>query len=224
MIYTKEVTLPKAIKILLISFGILAFLNLLALDWFWYADKSPKKEAVVEEKTEEEAIVPENCALTCQQTISEKIQEELAKISPSAGQSSVLPTKTLTVKTPTTGQQKILYIPLVNDGSTVLTTWIDIVPSDFYFDLESYPGAKEVRFETYLLAVHGSAKVYTRLYDVTNKRGVDYSDLSTANGVFSRLESRAITIWRGNNKYTVQLRSENGTEVQLKEAKLKIVF
>jgi len=53
---------------------------------------------------------------------------------------------------------------------------------------------------------------------------VDYSDLSTANGVFSRLESRAIIIWLGNNKYTVQLRSENGTEVQLKEAKLKIVF
>ena len=224
MVYTKRVSLPKAIKILLISLGALVFLNILALDWFWFADKSKEKEATVEQVTEEKATIPENCALSCQQTISEKIQEELAKTSPSAGQSSVLPTNALTVKTPTTGQQKILYIPLASNGNTVLTVWTDIVPSEFYFDLTNYPGIKEVRFETYLQAVNGSAKVYARLYDATNKRGVDYSDLSTANGVFSRLESSAITIWRGNNKYTVQLRSENGTEVQLKDAKLKIIY
>lgn len=224
MVYTKDVSLPKAFKILLIIFGVLVFLNLLALDWSWFTDKSKGKETVAEQVTKEVATIPENCALNCQQVITEKIQEELAKTSPSAGQSSVLPTDTLTVKTPTSGQQKIIYVPLASDGTTVLTSWTDIIPSEFYFDLANYPGIKEIHFETYLQAVNGSAKVYARLYDATNKRGVDYSDLSTANGVFSRLESSAITIWRGNNKYTVQLRSENGTEVQLKDAKLKIIY
>lgn len=214
-------------SILVFSFLIfcLVLANLLLLDYFWFFSSPPSLSTSL--LTESAAG---DCGPACQQTIDEKIKTELAKKAPEAGQSSLSfsPTPTLfptKVPQPTSAPKaKIVYIPLASSGSTVSTSWTDIVPSEFYFDLENYPLAKEVRFETYLLALHGSAKVYTRLYDQTNKRGVDYSQLETQSDAFVRLESAPVAIWRGNNQYSVQLRSENGTEVQLKDAKLKIVF
>lgn len=217
--------MKKPAQIFLIIFTILILANLLVLDYFWWQGRNKtfpsegQPEATINKETSA-------CDLSCQETITEKIQEELEKTTPQAGQSSsptVSPPASCALPT-ASPQVKVVYIPLITQGFTVETTWTEITASDFYFDLADYPSAKEVRFETHLLALHGSAKVYTRLYDVTNKRGVDYSDLSTQNDTFTRLESSGLKIWRGNNKYTVQLRSENGTEVQLKEAKLKILF
>lgn len=217
--------MEKALKATLVVFGILVVSNLLALDFFWFTGKNfTKSNLAANTEVSEPKTIQDSCGSICQETVTEKIKEELAKITPLAGQSSLIIPTSKPVAQPTANGKKVLYIPLVTEGKTVLTAWTDIVPSDFYFDLTNYSGAKEVRFETYLLAVNGSAKVYARLYDVTNKRGVDYSELYTANDTFTRLESGGISIWRGNNKYTVQLRSENGTEVQLKEAKLKIIF
>lgn len=226
----------KVLKIFLILFGVLVVLNLGVLDFFWYSGVFLRQSQVKLGQSfggqesggleaGESAVAPDSCGSICQKTIAEKIQEELEKVSPTAGQSSIsLLPKPTACKMPTSSQQKVLYIPLATNGETMATSWTDILPSEFYFDLTNYPGAKEVRFEAYLLALHGSALVYARLYDATNKRGVDYSDLSTQNDAFTRLESSAIRIWQGNSKYTVQLRSANGTEVQLKEAKLKILY
>ncbi|HUV71417.1 MAG TPA: hypothetical protein VMW25_00265 [Clostridia bacterium] len=215
----------KVVKVFLVLGFIFLLVNLLVLDYFWFSSKKALTGASFTA-----SLTPSlACEEACQETIAEKIKEELAKITPEAGQSSVSfsptpilwPTKVSVV---TEAKAKVVYIPLVSSGSTVSTTWADIVPSEFYFDLSDYPLAKEVKFETYLLALHGSAKVYARLYDQTNKRGVDYSDLETQSPSFVRVESSPIVIWRGNNKYTIQLRSANGTEVQLQEAKLKVVF
>jgi len=226
----------KVLKILLILFGVLVVLNLGVLDFFWYSGIFSRQSQIRlgqgfgEQgsggwEVGEGAATPDSCGSICQKTIAEKIQDELEKISPTAGQSSIsLLAQPTACKMPTSSPKKVLYIPLTTNGETVATSWTDIIPSEFYFDLKDYPEAKEVRFEAYLLALHGSAKVYVRLYDATNKRGVDYSDLSTQNDAFTRLESSAIRIWQGNNKYTVQLRSANGTQVQLKEAKLKILY
>jgi hypothetical protein len=215
----------KAAQISLGALAILMLANLLVLDYFWWQGRSNPPLAQNKAATGQEA--GDTCGSLCQKTITEKIQAELDKNTPSAGQSSsvtVSPPATCAVL-PTAGPQaKILYIPLASQGSTVETIWTDIPGSDFYFDLADYLAVKAVRFEIRLLALHGSAKVYARLYDVTNKRAVDFSELSTQSSTFLRLDSGELRIWRGDNRYTVQLRSENGTEVQLKEAKLKIIF
>lgn len=209
----------KILKILLISFGAIIFLNLAFLDWRTINNSKIKnqKSKTIEEQflIDDNKIATDSCGIICKQTIQEKIAEELNRLPSPAGQSSV---------SPPNGKPKVIYIPLVTEGNSVSTEWVDIMPSEFYFDLTNYPSAKEVRFETYLLALYGSAKVYARIYDATNFRGVDNSELSTQNNSFTRMESSAISIWRGNNKYTVQLRSANGTEVRLREAKLKILY
>jgi hypothetical protein len=217
--------MKKAAQIFLAVLAVLVLANLFALDYFWWQGRGGLPLAQNKAATDQEA--GDTCGSLCQKTIAEKIQAELDKGTPSAGQSSsvtVSPPATCAVQPTASPQIKTLYIPLASQGSTVSTSWADIAATNFYFNLADYPGAKEVRFETHLLALDGASPVYARLYDVTNKRGVDYSDVSTRNQSYTRLESSALKIWRGNNLYLIQLRSEIGIEAQLKEAKLKIIF
>lgn len=227
--------MPKGLKIFLIIFGILIVANISVLDFFFVKDKFVGKKIQGKGKSEiiggeESKIATDSCGLVCQQTIEEKINEELSRLpSPadSAGQSSISPSQSphIPAKIPTVanGKPKVVYVPLVTSGSISSVSWTDISPSEFYFDLSSYPNAKEVRFEVYILSSNSDLG-YARLYDVTNKRGVDFSDIQTSSSTFTRIESSGIKIWQGNNKYTVQLRSVNGTQVQLQDAKLKILY
>lgn len=216
-------------KVLLVSLAAFFLINLLFLDYFWFLskDKVGQIDRVLKENFS--VSLPSDsggCAEACQEAISQKIREELAKETLSAGQSSVSPFF-LPSPCPTQAnvfQAKVLYMPLLSEGTTVSTAWTDIDPSVFYFDLSHYPDVKEVKFETHLMALHGSAKVYARLYDVSNKRGVDFSELETQSSSFARLESGGLAIWRGNNQYTIQLRSANGTEARLRDSRLKIIF
>jgi len=211
--------MKKGLKIFLIIFGILMFGNLVFLDWrlFWSEDEKWEVRTTGETK-EEEKVATDSCGLVCQEMIEEKIQEELARLPSPAGQSPVP-----VVSLPASGKPKTVYVPLITSGTVASASWTDVVPSEFYFDLVDYPNVKEVRFEAYLLSSNNDM-VYGRIYDQTNKRGVDFSDIQTNSSTFTREESSKITIWRGNNKYTVQLRSVNATLVQIKDAKLKVIY
>lgn len=220
----KKVLIASGITLLVLFLG-----NLIFLDWKIFGRVS---EASLLPKTESssgliEEVKPAtaSCELLCRQVAREEIEKELSRLPSPAGQSSVSPS-TSVIKSPpvpTNGKPKEFYVPLVNEGSVSSVSWADIVPSDFYFDLSNYMGAKEIRFEAYLLSSNND-QAYARLYDATNKRGVDYSELGTTKSSFTSVASSGVKIWQGNNKYTVQLRSTNGTLVQLRDAKLKIIY
>lgn len=204
-------------KIVLVVLGVLMVTNLGVLDREVFNSKIKDQRSKLDEITvaePEDKTASPSCELSCQEIIEEKIQEELAKLPSPAGQSPVS----------TNGSKaKVVYVPLMNEGSVSSSSWTDIVPSEFYFNLADYPGAKEVRFEAFLSSANND-QGYGRIYDATNKRGVDFSDLSFAKSAYTRVESGAMVIWSGNNKYTVQLRSVNGTSVFLKDGKLKIIY
>lgn len=218
----------KNLKILLIVFGVLIIANFSVLDFFLVKDRfltKSSKLSVSQEilPVEETKVATDSCGLLCQETIVQKIGEELSRLPSPAGQSSVSPSVPKATVTPSNGKPKVVYVPLAADGAVSSATWTDIVPSEFYFDLGNYPGAKEIRFEIYLLSLNNDL-VSARLYDATNKRAIDFSDLQTTSSTFTRQESSPLVIWRGNNKYTLQLRSVNGTQAQLKDARLKILY
>lgn len=218
----------KNLKILLIVFGVLIIANFSVLDFFLVKEKfllKPEKNLVTNETVpfEETKVATDSCGLLCQETIVQKIGEELSRLPSPAGQSSVSPALPTKTPTPANGKPKVVYIPLAADGSISSATWTDIVPSEFYFDQTNYPGVKEVRFEVNLLSLNNDL-AFVRLYDATNKRAVDFSDLQTTSSTFTRVESSPLVIWQGNNKYNLQLRSVNGTQAQLKDAKLKVLY
>lgn len=216
--------MKKGLIILLCLIGLLEVGNLVFLDW-QYISKSKSKSEVqfADWKDEEDKLATASCELSCKEIIEEEIQQELAKLPALAGQSSVSPAAPLKIPTQSNNKPKIVYVPLITDGSVSAAEWTGIVPSEFYFDPANYPSAKEFRFEAYLSSANDD-RGFARLYDATNKRGVDFSDLSFNKSEFTRIESSAVKIWNGNNKYSIQLRSVNGTKVQVKEAKLKIYY
>ena len=231
-------------KIFLVFFSVSVLINLVLVD-LWVLkrkqeitlDFSADRPAVVlpgetEEKKQGRETLSDlskdeinlgswECPGECEKLIEEKVKEAMAKLPTSLPQGQ---TKVVFPTSPPADKARVVYVPLITEGTTFSTAWTDIVPSEFYFDINDYPGAKEIRFVAYLQAAQGAAKVYARLYDQTNKRGVDYSDIETQSSSYTLIESSKMTIWQGNNKYTVQLKSLNGTQVLLKEAKLKIIF
>jgi len=210
----------KLLKIFLVLFLILITVNIGFLDWWIINHRKEEPEKETEKETETETVISQECSEDCRQLIEQKVSEAIKNI-PTQKPAKVV--NQLPASNPV-ASAKVTYLPLVAEGTTTETKWTDIAASDFYFNLADYPGAKEVRFIASLQALHGSAKVEARLYDQTNKRGVDYSELETKNDAYTLIESSGIVIWRGNNKYSVQLRSANGTQVLLKEARLKVIF
>lgn len=209
--------MQKGLKFVFGLLGALVLINLFFLDWQLLNKKEAKPVEV--NNVPEKPVVADSCGETCEDIIARKVTEAVAKITPPV---AVVTQKTTNVSSGV--QTKVAFVPLGAEGVISSISFTDIIPSEFYFDLENYPGAKEVRFEAYIMALNPGTKIYARLYDQTNKRGVDLSDIQTSSGTYERQESSGIVIWRGNNKYTIQLRSVNGTQVQLKDAKLKIIF
>ena len=209
--------MQKGLKIIFGFLVVLVFANLVFLDWQLLNRKEIMPEGV--NNAPENPAVVNSCGEVCGDLVAQKVAEAIARITP--------PVTVVTQKA--TGvtlsvQPKVSFVPLGAEGTISSISFVDIIPSEFYFDLENYPGAKEVRFEAYIMALNPGTKIYARLYDQTNKRGVDLSDIQTSSGTYERQESSGVVIWRGNNKYTVQLRSVNGTEARLKDAKLRIIY
>lgn len=211
--------LPKILLLLVIA-------NLVFIDFYIGSQRKiePTAESLVPvvQPTAQPIQTTENCA-SCKTIVEKEVAKQILLLPSLADRRATsVPTPTPVPVSPNI--PRILYMPLVNTGSTVLTDWVDIPSSDFYFNLTDYPGAKSVQWETSLKSVNSPARVMVRLYDVTNNRGVDNSELETRSSTYALLQSSALTIWRGNNLYRVQLKSDNGTQTDLGMGRLKIIY
>lgn len=222
----------KLLKILPFAISALIIGNLLALDFFWVTSKKTKEETpeVLIEKGGETTPTPQTlttpspgaevfCTDECLQVIEEKVNEAVAKITP--GTQQVLVTQ---APAPTTQTAKVLYLPLGGLSSETSTAWTDIGGTDFYFDKLDYPNLSEVRWEASLRSFLGGNKVYVRLYDVTNKRAVDSSELSTDSAGWILTRSSSLSIWAGSNLYRIQGKSSTGTPAYIDSPRLKIIL
>jgi len=158
------------------------------------------------------------CPEDCLSLIDDKVAEEVAKITPV--------TQQVSAPTPAPGEEtpKITYLPLGGSSSSSATDWTDISGSEFYFDKGDYPNLSSVRWETSLGSFLGGNLVYVRLYDVTNKRAVDSSQLSTSSSTSKLLQSSNLSIWSGNNLYRIQAKSSSGNPLYIDSPRLKIIL
>ena len=121
------------------------------------------------------------------------------------------------VKTPTTGTIKETLISL--PGGTVFgTEWIKIPGTDFTFDQSLYGNVVNVYWQGWMDSGYGSV----RIYDNTNHRAVDGSEITVTSGQKSSFYSKIMSIWRGQNQYWIEARSVAGN-VTVSEPKLKVV-
>ena len=215
--------IEKFLKIILGIFAVFVVVNLLFLDFFWLRGKTveTQESEKLESETSEEISLSESTS--CQPACLERIQEEVEKLAgnlPTSSQPVVEATPT-----PTAGRTpSVTYLPIGSSGSTSNGSWTDIAGTEFYFNLADYQKVKAARWEVNLRSFLAGNAVYARIYDVTNNRAVDGSELSTTSGTSVVLRSGDLVIWQGNNLYRVQARSPSENPAYLDTPRLKILL
>jgi len=162
----------------------------------------------------------DSCGEECKKKIEEEVSKAIATISASAKTSPATSTTTSTTKKSTD------YITLNGPVATTSTQWIDIPGVEVYIDLAGdYGKASFASWEGTLKVAYGNGQAFARLFDVTNGRAVDGSEISTTgNSDYKLVTSGNISLWAGNNLYRLQLKSLNSFEVTFFTGRIKITY
>lgn len=105
-------------------------------------------------------------------------------------------------------------------GSVTASDWEKLSGSEFWLDLSLYGNVTEVTWQGWIESGAGLA----RLYDATNNRAVDGSEISVSNSTRASFYSKPLSIWRGQNQYYIQLKSLTSQKVTISTPRLKIVI
>ncbi|OGM15311.1 hypothetical protein A2V56_03640 [Candidatus Woesebacteria bacterium RBG_19FT_COMBO_42_9] len=213
-------------KFLAPTLSFLAILGVISSYYFLYSlnkkvesitPQDVQKEEVKKDPTE---VVVDECGEECEQKIEEEVAKAISTISAS--------TKTTTAPSTTTTLTKKStdYITLNGPVSTTSTQWVDIPGVEVYLDLvKDYGSLASASWEGSLKVAHANGQAYARLFDITNGRAVDGSEISTSNNADYKLVSSApVSFWAGNNLYRLQLKSLNSFEVTFLSGRIKITY
>ena len=118
---------------------------------------------------------------------------------------------------PTPELKKTLHIELVEPKD-----WEDVAGSDVYINTANYQNTKETYFEVSLHIPTKNGVMFARLYNVTDKHPVWYSEVHTDQDVSTFLSSK-ISLDPGNKQYRIQLKTTLEYQSLLDNARIKII-
>lgn len=120
-------------------------------------------------------------------------------------------------------QAKEIYIPL-GQGSTESQEWVEIPGAEAVINKNNFLKIKSVIFEVSLRIPTGNGRVYAKLFNVTEKHDVWFSEVWAESSQSKREESKPLTLGSGRHLYRVMMKSTMGYEAILDQARLKIVL
>ena len=218
------------------TFSILVVLNLVLLNAFMGFSilknivESPQAE-YDRDKSEILSDLPINNQISCSPNCLEYIDEKIASIIPSE-EVKVIEREVIVTQTPqqivvtnvsTPKIKSASYVPIPGSGNTLQTIWTDIEGTDFYLSKADYPGYTEAYFEANTKLLNGNGKGFLRIYDVTNGRAVDGSEIETDSQKSEFVGSGRISLWEGYNQYRVQAKSLTADTTYFESGRLKII-
>lgn len=160
-----------------------------------------------------QVAAPQQCSAVCQRLISEEI----------AKNKNVLPTisaENAPVWIVPSGAKEY-FIPL-GSGSTKTNEYEELKSVEAYVDTGNYPVIKEAYFDLHLRNPTGNGRVYAKLYNVTDKHDVWFSEVFFEGGGTMQKESK-ITLDPGKKLYRVMIKSSLRYDVYADNAKIRIV-
>lgn len=180
--------------------------NILLLDIIVFSKKNPgiTTTRAASEQQSGDTLTP---AVTGTTFVSPPITEVPEK--PVSPQHVVLP------------QAREYYIPL-GGGKTKSNEWTSLLSAEAYVDTDRYPRIKQAYFEAYLSIPTGNGQVQVKLFNVTQKHDVWFSDVSSIGHEVTRREV-PISLEPGNNLYRVMIKASLEYDVLVENARIKIV-
>ncbi|PJE69024.1 hypothetical protein COU96_02020 [Candidatus Shapirobacteria bacterium CG10_big_fil_rev_8_21_14_0_10_38_14] len=197
-------------KAVLLFFSFVALLNFLILDIKVF--RSQEEPSVVTPTTLSPKIGEISfCPAACLEAISQ----------------ATAPAFIQTTPTPKPTQAEVmvkeLYIPL-GSGSTKSVDWVELAGVESVIDAANYPKIKSVIFEASLRIPTANGRVYAKLYNVTDKHDVWFSEVWAEGPLGYRAESGKISLSPGRKLYRVMMKSTMAYEAILDSARIKILL
>lgn len=134
------------------------------------------------------------------------------------------PTSTATTTTTTrsgAGAAKEYYITL-GSGMTKANAWQELAGVEAVVDTANYPPIKSVTFEVYLKIPTANGNVHAKLYNVTDKHDVWFSEVNSEGPILTKKEA-TITLENGAKTYRVMGLSTLKYDANIDNARLRIL-
>lgn len=131
------------------------------------------------------------------------------------------PTTAVVSKETTTQNVKEYFIPF-GSGTNQTADWADVVGMQASIDFGNYQNIKEIRFEASVNVPTGNETVWVRLFNVSDKHPVWYSEVTTVNN--SYIVSQPIVYDKGSKIYQVQMKTQLQYTANLTQARIHIIL
>jgi len=202
--------------------------NLVFLDWENFSRRRSEllsQQSLVKETRRLETPKPAGtddrpggCPASCLQTVFEATQAALRQIpSPAAQVTKAVPIQQGVYKGP-----KEFFVSL-GSGSTQAGDWEDLDGVEAYLDSSKYGKIKETVFEATVNIPNGNQRAYVRLFNVTDKHPIWFSEVWLEGGTTKLLISQPITLGKGKKLYRVQMKTSLKDLAKLIQARIKII-
>lgn len=116
---------------------------------------------------------------------------------------------------------KEYFVPL-GAGTNNSADWTDVAGASSYVDTTQYPKIKKVVFEATVAVPTGNQTVFIRLFNVTDKHPVWFSDVTISTTGPLLLTSSPITLDSGNKLYQVQMKTQLKHTANLSQSRIHI--
>ena len=118
---------------------------------------------------------------------------------------------------------KEIYIPF-GHGTTYSLTYTELAGIEAVIDKDNYPNVKSMIFEATMRIPTANGQMYAKLYNVTDKHEVWFSEVTAEGPTGYRAESGEISLDPGRKLYRVMVKSTMGYEAILDSARIKIIL
>jgi hypothetical protein len=198
---------------------IFCVLNVIALDYWFIRTKTrlDQMSVATERQPAPEAVAEVSCASSCLTHIREATASLQLAYFPYGNAISPTPYVSGNSVSPV----KEFYIPL-GTGMSAAADWTDVVGVEGYIDTTQYAPLKTVVFETTLRIPTGNQTAWGRLYNVTDKHPVWFSDVAIVGGGAQLVTSVPITLDSGNKLYRVQIKTQLQSPTYVDQARIHI--
>lgn len=201
---------------LVASFLLLLTVNIVMLDLVVFIGRAskPSEVAVTSVRVTATPTPAQECSPSCEAKIEELSRRiDALSVSQPTEQSSSLPQIVRGVKE---------YYILLGSGSTISNVWQDIAGVEAMIDTANYPAIKSVTFEVFLKIPTANGTVNAKLYNVTDKHDVWFSEVSSEGPTLTKKEA-TITLESGAKTYRVMGLSTLKYDANIENARLRIV-
>ena len=114
------------------------------------------------------------------------------------------------------------YHVFLGSGTTQSDSWVDIPESEVTINGSRYSGLEQAHLEAYLVVTNGIGRAYMKLYNVSAKHDVWFSEISTESDIPVKV-SLPITLDKGAQSYRLMAKSTIRSRMNIHNARIRIL-